>query len=69
MAEQKLSSQRTEVNKNSMIYTSSLCPLKKGGGGGGGGREKKKRGENKERVWGQNRTGPKAIFHGLINAL
>ena len=59
MAEQKrpfLSSQVTEVNKNSISYTSFVSPRKKkkgGGGGGGGGKEERK--ENKERVWGQTK--------------
>ena len=43
MAEQKLSSQGTEVNKNSTSYTSVVSPQKK----------KKEKKENKERVWGQ----------------
>ena len=46
MAEQKLlSSQGTEVNKNSTSYTSVVSPQKK--------KKKKKEKKNKERVWGQ----------------
>ena len=44
MAEQKLSSQGTKVNKNSTSYTSVVSPQKK---------KKKKEKKNKERVWGQ----------------
>ena len=46
MAEQKRSSQGTEVNKNSTSYTSVMSPPKKK-------KKKKKEKKNKERVWGQ----------------
>ena len=50
MAEQKLSSQGTEVNKNSTRYTSVVSPQKK--------QKKKKEKKNKERVWGQTTKFP-----------
>ena len=48
MAEQKLSSQGTEVNKNSTSYTSVVSLKKKKKK-----KKKKKEKKNKERVWGQ----------------
>ena len=48
MAEQKLSSQGTEVNKHSTSYTSVVSPQKKIYI-----KKKKKEKKNKERVWGQ----------------
>ena len=48
-----LSSQGTEVNKNSTSYTSVVSPQKK--------KKKKKEKKNKERVWGQNKMGFKGV--------
>ena len=53
MAEQKLSSQGTEVNKNSTSYTSVVSPQKK--------KKKKKEKKNKEGVWGQTTLNPNTI--------
>ena len=57
MAEQKrsfLSSQGTEVNKNSTSYTSVVSPLKKKKKKKKKTKKKEKK-KNKERVWGQTK--------------
>ena len=63
----ELSSQGTEVNKNSTSYTSVVSPQKKK-------KKKKKEKKNKERVWGQT-THSAAVAdldpyfsHGLIQS-